>query len=281
MKNEERDARRFICRRTLNSKLRKKAFRLAFITEIDIEGVVEKWGTYAKHGLDLACNRTNKDGQTLLHWVAGLNPNLEVVKHLIERGANVHAKDKYGMTPLHWAADNNSNVEVVKYLLEHGANPREKGAYGTTPIICAARWNPVIGVIESLFEQGIDIDEVEEDSGHTLLHWAAKSNPNIAVLKYLVETGANIELKNGYGNTPLHSAAINSLGMKKELNFAAVRYLVEIGADVNERNHDGLTPLCCAKRSPVVNTKVVEYLTSLKLAKHNTFLKTVMDIFQE
>lgn len=280
MKNKERDARRFICRRTSNSKLRKRAFRLSFITDADIEGVVENWGMYAKHGHGSA-NRTNKDGQTLLHWVAGLNPNVGVVQYLIEHGANIHAKDEYGVTPLHWAAENSSNVEVVKYLLKNGANPKEKGVYGTTPIICAARRNPNIGVIKSLFEQGIDINEADDESGQTLLHWAAKLNPNIEVLKYLVKMGANVELRNKNGNTPLHSAAINSLRMKKKHNFAVVRYLVEVGADGNERNHDGLTPLCCAKRCSIVNAKVVEYLTSLKLAKHNAFLKTVMDVFQE
>ena len=42
---------------------------------------------------------------------------LEVVKLLVEKGANVDAETKIvHMTPLHWAAYNNDK-EVVKYLL--------------------------------------------------------------------------------------------------------------------------------------------------------------------
>ena len=34
--------------------------------------------------------------------IASENGNLEVVKVLIERGANIDAKDRYGLTPLLW-----------------------------------------------------------------------------------------------------------------------------------------------------------------------------------
>ncbi|WP_457639682.1 ankyrin repeat domain-containing protein [Persephonella sp.] len=47
--------------------------------------------------------------------------DLELVKKLISKGANVNAKDKGGNTPLHWVA-RNGHLEIVKYLISCGAN---------------------------------------------------------------------------------------------------------------------------------------------------------------
>lgn len=61
-------------------------------------------------------------GGTPLHWVA-LYGNVELVRKLIDRGANVNAVDNVGRTPLFPAAAN-GHVEVVKLLLAHGADTR-------------------------------------------------------------------------------------------------------------------------------------------------------------
>jgi hypothetical protein len=47
------------------------------------------------------------------------NGELEVVKFLVQNGANVNAKNNFGTTPLIWAAINNE-LEVVKFLVQNG-----------------------------------------------------------------------------------------------------------------------------------------------------------------
>jgi len=48
---------------------------------------------------------------------------LDVIKYLIQSGADVNAKDKYGQTALIYAVGNDWGVlEIVKYLAEHGAD---------------------------------------------------------------------------------------------------------------------------------------------------------------
>jgi ankyrin repeat protein len=47
---------------------------------------------------------------------------LDVVKLLLERGADPNVKDDDGKTPLHYAAWKGHH-KVVELLLEHGANP--------------------------------------------------------------------------------------------------------------------------------------------------------------
>ena len=56
--------------------------------------------------------------------------HVEIVKILLERGANPNAEDDAGRTPLHDAAFK-GHVEIVKLLLERGADPwiADKGGH--------------------------------------------------------------------------------------------------------------------------------------------------------
>mmetsp|Transcript_4122 Transcript_4122/g.4534 ORF Transcript_4122/g.4534 Transcript_4122/m.4534 type:complete len:134 (-) Transcript_4122:53-454(-) len=56
---------------------------------------------------------------------------VEIVKYLISKGANVNSKDKFGITPL-LAATYEGHFEVVKYLVSVGADLKAKGPDGTT-----------------------------------------------------------------------------------------------------------------------------------------------------
>lgn len=54
-------------------------------------------------------------------------------------------------------------------------------------------------------------------------------------MKLLIENGAEINIKDNDGNTPLHYAA-------KRGFMGIIRLLVENGADINAKNNDGQTP---------------------------------------
>lgn len=72
-------------------------------------------------GADIHQKSANNLAVTPLHSaVAG--DHLEIVKMLLNAGANVNARQNGGFTPLHSAAQNN-NSEMINILLEFGADP--------------------------------------------------------------------------------------------------------------------------------------------------------------
>ncbi len=65
--------------------------------------------------------------------VAVKEGDIELVKHFIEKGANVNIQGAFGETPLHIAVDRGYDV-IVKLLLEKGADPNIQSNEGNTPL---------------------------------------------------------------------------------------------------------------------------------------------------
>ena len=86
------------------------------------------------HGADAKAG-TNA-GLTALHYAA-FKGNLTIVKRLLEAGAPVNVADDRGLTPLMMAANStNKNPQVVRALLDRGADIHAKDEFGRT----AADW---------------------------------------------------------------------------------------------------------------------------------------------
>ena len=168
------------------------------------------------------------ESATLLHYAAaGNGANVEVLKYLVSRGADVNAKSDGGASPLHWAATHNTNVEVLKYLVSQGADIGVKTEDGISPLHSAA-YNSNVEIMKYLASQGADINAKTKE-GWTPLHEAAGWQSNIEGLKCLVSQGANVNAKLDDGRTPLHQAA------ERNSNSDVLRYLVSQGANVNAK----------------------------------------------
>lgn len=81
---------------------------------------------------------------------------IEQARSLIAAGADPNAPDsKFGVTPLSWAAMR-GEIEMVRLLLEKGANVRQKNADDSTPLNCAA----FVGqdaIVALLIKSGADV----------------------------------------------------------------------------------------------------------------------------
>ena len=127
--------------------------------------------------------------ETSLHNAAWKD-SLDVATLLIDRGADIEAKDNNGWTPLHGAAVDNS-LAVARLLIDHGADIDAKDDNGWTPLHGAAQENS-LDVASLLIKLGADID-AKDNNGRTPLQWAAFDN-SLDVARLLIDHGANTDV---------------------------------------------------------------------------------------
>ena len=90
-------------------------------------------------------------GFTVLHDVVGEH-YFDMVKLLIESGADVNAQNEDGIAPLHLAAYG----ETVNILIKNGSKIDLESARGETPLYIAASEQDGFGVIAALLDNGAD-----------------------------------------------------------------------------------------------------------------------------
>ncbi|MCZ7391921.1 MAG: ankyrin repeat domain-containing protein [Candidatus Methanoperedens sp.] len=87
---------------------------------------------------------------------AAQSGNLNKVQKLIEKGANIEARDRNEQTPLMLSLYK-TNVEVAKYLIQQGAKINVRNDTGITPLMFAA-----VGllpeIVQILLSKGADVN---------------------------------------------------------------------------------------------------------------------------
>jgi len=156
---------------------------------------------------------------------AAADGDLETVKSIISKGANVNSKDEKEKTPLHYAAET-GKMEVVQLLVEAGADVNAMGNNDWPPL-CIAAENNHIAVSEYLIAHGADVNP---DNGWTPLQQAPYSS-GIEMVKLLIAKGADINAGEGEW-TALHGAVSEGRRDIAEL-------LIQKGANVNTKDRTG------------------------------------------
>lgn len=113
----------------------------------------------------------SSDGFTALHYVAFFNGNVDLALALLEAGAEVDAvaRNNQQVTPLHSAAAH-SHAAIIRLLLERGANVNARQQGGETPLMEAAQ-NGETELVDLLFEHGANA-ALTTDDGRTAADFA-------------------------------------------------------------------------------------------------------------
>lgn len=179
-------------------------------------------------------------GRTPLH-VAVERRATDVVKLLLERGADVDARRHRGDTPLCWARD----ADMADRLLRHGADVNAADATGRGPLHWHATSEPA--VLQLLLAHDADVNALDDSGTSPLLAVCDArlgNEPSAEVLAgrlqradLLLGAGADPNARGRFGRVPLHEPA------KTPYGAALVARLLEAGADPTVPDDHRRTPI--------------------------------------
>jgi hypothetical protein len=165
-----------------------------------------------------------------------------VIARLIAGGADVRARDGYGRTPLHVAAYA-SRHDALRALGSAGADPNafENDRYDIVTIAAVANDLPTLKVALALGDRPGNV--TSRYDGTALI--AAAHLGHADIVRELIRAGAPLDHINNLGWTALIESII--LGDGGRRHVATLKALVEAGANVNLADRNGSTPLALAK----------------------------------
>ncbi|KAL6406251.1 FabD/lysophospholipase-like protein [Ilyonectria robusta] len=173
--------------------------------------------------------------ETALH-IAAESCQDDMVKILLEHGADVDCEDRSGDTPL-YRATGRCAKSTVKVLLDAGADPN--AGSGTQKALLQAVTYGDEQMVRWLLGAGASINEKDEN-GDTALEIAFRKS-RTDLIPVLESHGADIK------NVSVHT--LNDTIPKKKLGYTE-QYLVDLlirkGVDVNGQDVSGRTPLIAA-----------------------------------
>ncbi|EFG95852.1 ankyrin repeat domain-containing protein [Fusobacterium nucleatum subsp. nucleatum ATCC 23726] len=151
-------------------------------------------------------------GDTLLDIALNF-ADVEALKILLERNVDVNKINNHGNRPLHnlILLSEYKNLDDVltcaELLLDNGASVLRKNDIGETPVLSAVRRN-YFEILELFIKRNLKLD-LKDSYGNGPLHIAAYScNPNNEekkkkIFKLLLDAGIENDIKNDNGDTPI------------------------------------------------------------------------------
>ena len=235
-------------------------------------------------------NAADDDGMTALMYAVG--SDLAKVRLLLEHGAKVDAKSKLGRTALLMASAYAGNTEIVKALLDAGADAQFADGRAWTSVVLAARTGDV-ELVQLLLDAGGDVNggdskrlspgtplmqaawisdvelakmllsrgaDQDQRSLNTALIYAA-THGSLDLVEQLIDSGADPSadvVTNYVPDSPILAAAYSDF-----LNSRIVKVLLNHDVDVSKQDKRGETPLNIAiQRGPTPIAKLLGHSTS-------------------
>lgn len=173
----------------------------------------------------------------------------QLVFELIGKGANINYRNNWGETPLILAVEA-GDIDIIKALIDKGADidaqrdtkltlsKKPNDAYsGNTALFSAvvlAKKDKGIDILKVLLENGANTN-IKNGNEETVLHWASTFE-QLESVKLLIDYGADIDIVDNEGNTPLLLASLSSF---LHNNMQIIDYLISEGADIKKTNNEG------------------------------------------
>ncbi len=189
--------------------------------------------------------------------VPGLKPHepkLDVIKTLLDRGADSNYGDIGDMSPLHLACID-CHPKVIPLLVQYGGDPNEFCGNDMRPLQVAASYgNP--NILRALFENGAKIDTFEDDERRPIVEVMLLGKrftweQSMECIDVLIENGEDLNWNKWRETTPfMYSAALDQIPL--------ARHLLKRNADVRYRNSYGESALALSVKREFPTRALVE-----------------------
>ena len=183
--------------------------------------------------------QTVKDGK--LH-AAAAKDDATAIRSLLSQGAVIDAADSQGRTALLVATQGNK-VQAAKALIDAGANVNGKDEIQNSPYLLAGAQG-YLEILRMTLSHGADLASTNRYGGTALI--PACERGHVETVRTLIAAGVKVDHVNKLGWTGLLEAVI--LGDGGPRHQQIVELLVKAGANVNLADRDGVTPLRHARR---------------------------------
>ncbi|MDR0953110.1 MAG: ankyrin repeat domain-containing protein [Elusimicrobiota bacterium] len=196
-------------------------------------------------------NYTDKDGNTtLLNAAAQPKLPLQILKTLLDNGANINAINNNGQSVLDKAIAS-SRADYVDLFIKKGVDVNYADKNSMTPLLKAALFSANANITKLLIDAGADVNAVDKN-GNTPLIIADAKNPNEQVAHVLLEAKADINAANKEGTTPFLASAANP-------NENVMLMLLKYNPFINAKNKKGDNALMLAAKLNS-NEKIIQIL---------------------
>lgn len=155
-----------------------------------------------------------------------------IVKLLLDKDADVNVQSGYYGNPLH-AASTRGHATIVKLLLDKGANINAQDGCGGSSLYAASLGGHE-AIVKLLLDKGADVN-VQSGKYYNAL-FAASSGGYEAIVKLLLDQGAEVNASNGGYYNALYAASCGG-------HEAIIKLLLDKGADINAQGGLFGTPL--------------------------------------
>ena len=214
-------------------------------------------------------NAANNKGLTALLKACSYS-QMDVVKVLLEAGADATIVDDVHYSSLHAAVDGRCSLDTLRALLDHGAHIDATRKDGTNALLRACNTGQSESVV-FLLEAGANVNIVKPN-GNTILHVAVKNNCSNAALQAIILHGANINSVNNNSETALILACYVA-------QAESVKVLLEMGADPNISDSRDYTSLHAAIHGQCTDQTLQEIIThKVLLNAQDTSGKTALHL---